>query len=168
MICKQSRSKQFSRKFVKLWILFCLKFQLKKTFRFNILVLRILIIVRNLLQHADQLNLQLKRINLESYVKLLSCAYLVRDISSCWFISEFDKLEIANAFRVEVNDDFEICDEEVCDDEIKSVNISPVPTFPVNPQVFTPSHQQVSLATAQQVQCKTISFFFAFLSIILA
>ena len=80
-------------------------------------------------------------------------AYLGHDISSYWFISKFDNLEISNAFRVEVNGDFEICGEEVCDDEIKSVNISLVPTIPANPQVFTPSDQQVSLATAQQVQC---------------
>ena len=50
----------------------------------------------------------------------------------------------------------------VCDDKIKSVNISPVPFIPANPQVFTPSDQQVSLAIAQQVQCDTSPFFFAF------
>ena len=45
---------------------------------------------------------------------------------------------------------------------MKSVNISPVPTIHDNRQVFTTSYQQVSLATAQQVQCGTSPFFFAF------
>ena len=133
----------------------CLKFQPKKRFRFNILILRILIIVRNLLQHANQLNLPSKRI------KSAGRGYLGHDISSCWLISKFDKLEIADAFQVEVNNDFEICGLEFCDDEIKSVNISAVPTIPANPQVFTPSYQQVPLATAQQAQCDTSPFLFA-------
>ena len=133
MICNQICSKKFIHEFVKLLILFCLKFQLKKTFRFNILIPCILIIIRNLLQHANQLNPSIKKDKSCILCNAAGRAYLGHDISSCWFISKFDKLEIANAFLVEVNNDSEICGEEVCDDEIKSVNISPVPTIPANP-----------------------------------
>jgi hypothetical protein len=67
------------------------------------------------------------------------------DISKCWFISKFEKLQIAKALQVEVNDysDFE-------DDNISSVDMT-----------TTQSHT-TAISTVQKVQCDVSPYFYAF------
>ena len=65
--------------------------------------------------------------------------YQGHDVSSCWFISKFDKLQIAKALSVEVDDEYP---EDLSDNTIDA--------------------KQVSAQDIQKVQCDVSPYFYAF------
>ena len=71
--------------------------------------------------------------------------YQGHDITSCWFITKFDRMELSKALAVEVED----IDEPSFESEVQSIS-----------NADRPDNQET--ATAQRVQCNSSPFFYAF------
>ena len=78
------------------------------------------------------------------------------DINECWFVSKFEKMEIAKAFQVTVDqEDDELDPSEAATSNIQKLNINP-------PSICSSSPPTTDIPTVQKVECDTSPFFFAF------
>jgi len=75
------------------------------------------------------------------------------DISSCWFITKFDRMEISKALAVEVDESYSELDTQEAEFQALQ-NVDPLPSA-INQPTQEP-------ATAQRVQCHSSPYFFAF------
>ena len=78
--------------------------------------------------------------------------YQGHDVSTCWFITKFDKMEIAKALAVEVDPEEDFPDDLPDQSNVKACTL--IPVIDQRPQ---------EISVAQRVQSNTSPFFYAFL-----
>ena len=101
-----------------------------------------------------------------SLCKAANRTYKGHDIASCWFLSKFEKLEMAKTLRVstissDIEDDDDEAEQEEEDPQDIAVSVIQLDASDETP--ITSEEMQLISATVKRVECEISPFFYAFL-----